>query len=140
MRACLCFLFVSAWCSQVDSPASSLHATFSYLSCQKLGQISFDCPFSFPYIGNYSFIGYVVFLQSLAEKGGSDLQKITAHPNFFLLATMNPGGDFGKKESSPALCNRFTERWVPPIIELDELNSIALERFVNAKFLFSINS
>ncbi|KAK4348719.1 hypothetical protein RND71_031474 [Anisodus tanguticus] len=70
---------------------------------------------------------------SLAEKGGSDLQKITAHPDFFLLATMNPGGDFGKKELSPALRNRFTEIWVPPITELDELKSIALERlFVNA--------
>lgn len=91
----------------------------------------------FLYIGNYSFILYVVFLQSLAEKGGCDLQKITAHPNFFLLATMNPGGDFGKKELSPALRNRFTEIWVPPITELDELNSIALERFVNAKvFIF----
>ncbi|KAL4573305.1 hypothetical protein LXL04_020105 [Taraxacum kok-saghyz] len=34
---------------------------------------------------------------SLAEKGGSDLEKITTHPNFFILATMNPGGDYGKK-------------------------------------------
>ncbi|XP_049392138.1 midasin isoform X1 [Solanum stenotomum] len=71
---------------------------------------------------------------SLAEKGGSDLQKITAHPNFFLLATMNPGGDFGKKELSPALRNRFTEIWVPPITELDELNSIALESISNTSF------
>jgi len=30
---------------------------------------------------------------SLAEKGGSVLEKIVAHPNFFILATMNPGGD-----------------------------------------------
>ncbi|XP_059279886.1 midasin isoform X2 [Lycium ferocissimum] len=71
---------------------------------------------------------------SLAEKGGSDLQKITAHPDFFLLATMNPGGDFGKKELSPALRNRFTEIWVPPISELDELKSIALESISNANF------
>lgn len=28
---------------------------------------------------------------------------------------MNPGGDFGKKELSPALRNRFTEIWVEPI-------------------------
>ncbi|KAF3652458.1 putative midasin-like isoform X7 [Capsicum annuum] len=69
---------------------------------------------------------------SLAEKGGSDLQKITAHPNFFLLATMNPGGDFGKKELSPALRNRFTEIWVPPITDLDELKSIALESISRA--------
>lgn len=26
---------------------------------------------------------------------------------------MNPGGDFGKKELSPALRNRFTEIWCP---------------------------
>ncbi|KAG6332473.1 hypothetical protein ID866_6614 [Astraeus odoratus] len=28
---------------------------------------------------------------------------------------MNPGGDYGKKELSPALRNRFTEIWVPPV-------------------------
>ncbi|XP_077240383.1 midasin-like protein isoform X2 [Tasmannia lanceolata] len=65
---------------------------------------------------------------TLAEKGGSVLEKITAHPNFFLLATMNPGGDYGKKELSPALRNRFTEIWVPPVSDLMELKSIALER------------
>ncbi|XP_059643593.1 midasin [Cornus florida] len=65
---------------------------------------------------------------SLAEKGGSDLEKVTAHPNFFLLATMNPGGDYGKKELSPALRNRFTEIWVPPVNDLNELRSIALQR------------
>ncbi|KAL6993116.1 hypothetical protein U1Q18_011234 [Sarracenia purpurea var. burkii] len=68
---------------------------------------------------------------SLAEKGGSDLEKITAHPNFFLLATMNPGGDYGKKELSPALRNRFTEIWVPPINDRKELRAIALKRLSN---------
>ncbi|XP_028119149.1 midasin-like [Camellia sinensis] len=68
---------------------------------------------------------------SLAEKGGSDLEKITAHPNFFLLATMNPGGDFGKKELSPALRNRFTEIWVPPVNNVNELRTIALRRISN---------
>lgn len=28
---------------------------------------------------------------------------------------MNPSGDYGKKELSPALRNRFTEIWVQPI-------------------------
>ncbi|KAJ1401026.1 Sigma-54 interaction domain, ATP-binding site 1 [Sesbania bispinosa] len=65
---------------------------------------------------------------SLAEKGGSDLEKVTAHSNFFVLATMNPGGDYGKKELSPALRNRFTEIWVPPVNDLDELQGIALKR------------
>ncbi|KAK6125035.1 hypothetical protein DH2020_041213 [Rehmannia glutinosa] len=68
---------------------------------------------------------------SLAEKGGSQLENIIAHPTFFLLATMNPGGDYGKKELSPALRNRFTEIWVPSVSDMDELKSIALERVLN---------
>ena len=77
-------------------------------------------------------------LQSLAEKGGQNLETVTAHDNFFLLATMNPGGDYGKKELSPALRNRFTEIWVPPVSDLDELRVIAkryagsLRRFVKS--------
>ncbi|TPP58779.1 Midasin [Fasciola gigantica] len=39
---------------------------------------------------------------------GNDL---VAHPKFRFVATMNPGGDYGKKELSPALRNRFTEIW-----------------------------
>lgn len=74
-------------------------------------------------------------MQSLAEKGGPELEKITADEKFLLLATMNPGGDFGKKELSPALRNRFTEIWVPPVSDIDELRSIALQRYVNLSFL-----
>lgn len=64
----------------------------------------------------------------MAEKGGSDLENVEAHPDFYLLATMNPGGDYGKKELSPALRNRFTEIWVPSVTDIDELKNIALER------------
>ncbi|XP_073531808.1 midasin [Phyllobates terribilis] len=53
----------------------------------------------------------------LAEKGSkqddSEVELLTAGTNFRILATMNPGGDFGKKELSPALRNRFTEIWCP---------------------------
>ncbi|KAK8465039.1 hypothetical protein PHAVU_010G134100 [Phaseolus vulgaris] len=70
---------------------------------------------------------------SLAEKGGSDLEKVTAHSNFFVLATMNPGGDYGKKELSPALRNRFTEIWVPAVNDLDDLQGIALKRISKFK-------
>ncbi|KAI5016290.1 hypothetical protein ZWY2020_006141 [Hordeum vulgare] len=70
---------------------------------------------------------------ALAEKGGSVLEKIVAHPNFFILATMNPGGDYGKKELSPALRNRFTELWVPAVTDVDELKSITVERFSKAE-------
>lgn len=57
------------------------------------------------------------------------MEKITAHENFLVLATMNPGGDYGKKELSPALRNRFTEIWVPSVSDLDELKDIALMRY-----------
>lgn len=76
----------------------------------------------------------------LAEKGSGDnddVELIRAAESFRLVATMNPGGDFGKKEVgwnkhenkyenfqflklffffaqlSPALRNRFTEIWCP---------------------------
>ncbi|XP_028997386.1 midasin [Betta splendens] len=52
----------------------------------------------------------------LAEKGSGendDVELIKATAGFRLVATMNPGGDFGKKELSPALRNRFTEIWCP---------------------------
>ncbi|XP_052724837.1 midasin isoform X1 [Vigna angularis] len=75
---------------------------------------------------------------SLAEKGGTDLEKVTAHSNFFVLATMNPGGDYGKKELSPALRNRFTEIWVPPVNDLDELQGIALKRISKFKVTGSL--
>lgn len=68
----------------------------------------------------------------LAEKGGSNVEEIVAHPKFLLVATMNPGGDFGKKELSPALRNRFTEIWVPPITDKEDLTSIIISRFSRA--------
>jgi midasin len=46
---------------------------------------------------------------TLAEKGGAGAEVVVGAPGFLLLATMNPGGDFGKKELSPALSNRFTQ-------------------------------
>jgi len=46
------------------------------------------------------------------EKGGEWSEELVATPGFQLIATMNPGGDYGKKELSPALRNRFTEIWV----------------------------
>ncbi|XP_047429048.1 midasin isoform X2 [Mugil cephalus] len=52
----------------------------------------------------------------LAEKGSGDnddVELIRAATGFRLVATMNPGGDYGKKELSPALRNRFTEIWCP---------------------------
>ncbi len=55
---------------------------------------------------------------TLAERGGEGAEVVVAAPGFRLLATMNPGGDFGKKELSPALANRFTTGWVPAMEDL----------------------
>ncbi|XP_051781409.1 midasin isoform X2 [Erpetoichthys calabaricus] len=63
----------------------------------------------------------------LAEKGSGDtddVEFITASKKFRILATMNPGGDFGKKELSPALRNRFTEIWCPQSNSRADLLSI----------------
>ncbi|XP_078617566.1 midasin-like [Branchiostoma floridae x Branchiostoma japonicum] len=66
----------------------------------------------------------------LAEKGGSgegdtgDVENIVARENFRIVATMNPGGDFGKKELSPALRNRFTEIWCPSTYDPTDLVQI----------------
>lgn len=62
----------------------------------------------------------------LAEKGGEKVEdfEIVASKEFKFVATMNPGGDFGKKELSPALRNRFTEIWVPSIMQRSDLEQI----------------
>ncbi len=71
----------------------------------------------------------------LAEKGSVD-SVVQAASGFQFLATMNPGGDFGKRELSPALRNRFTEIWVPPISDDNDLLEIATARLAprNANF------
>lgn len=67
----------------------------------------------------------------LAEKGidvGKDLDDvkniIQANESFFFISTMNPGGDYGKKELSPALRNRFTEIWCDGCTERKDLQAI----------------
>lgn len=65
---------------------------------------------------------------TVPEKGGDCIEVITAHDKFRILATMNPGGDFGKKELSAALRNRFTEIWVSPLNGLEDLRQIMKDR------------
>ncbi|XP_036895348.1 midasin isoform X2 [Sturnira hondurensis] len=65
----------------------------------------------------------------LAEKGSledkdNEVELLTAGKKFRILATMNPGGDFGKKELSPALRNRFTEIWCPQSTNCEDLKQI----------------
>ena len=64
----------------------------------------------------------------LAEKGGHTLEHVLPAPGFRLAATMNPGGDFGKRELSPALANRFVALWVPPLSSAAELAAIVDSR------------
>ncbi|KAJ4418163.1 AAA ATPase midasin [Gnomoniopsis sp. IMI 355080] len=63
----------------------------------------------------------------LAEKGTDD-SFIRAADGFQFFATMNPGGDFGKKELSPALRNRFTEIWVPPLSSRQDILDIVVDK------------
>ncbi|KAK3821372.1 MAG: P-loop containing nucleoside triphosphate hydrolase protein [Benniella sp.] len=64
----------------------------------------------------------------LAEKGGKTVEVMNGVPDFQFLATMNPGGDYGKKELSPALRNRFTEIWVPAVTDREDLVKIIEEQ------------
>ncbi|KAF5706676.1 midasin (AAA ATPase) [Fusarium globosum] len=59
----------------------------------------------------------------LAEKG-IDNSFVVGADGFQFFATMNPGGDFGKKELSPALRNRFTEIWVPALSRTEDIYEI----------------
>lgn len=57
---------------------------------------------------------------------------MTADPGFRIVATMNPGGDFGKRELSPALSNRFTQAWIPAVQDKAELLAILESRLAGA--------
>ncbi|NXT02789.1 MDN1 protein, partial [Jacana jacana] len=81
----------------------------------------------------------------LAEKGGQDddeneVELLVAGKKFRILATMNPGGDFGKKELSPALRNRFTEIWCPQSNGRDDLIQIVKHNLHPGLSLAGINS
>lgn len=75
----------------------------------------------------------------LAERGtesGTDIIVITAQDNFHFIGTMNPGGDFGKKELSPALRNRFTEIWCDNITTREDLLEV-IEKSVHVGVSFN---
>jgi midasin len=74
----------------------------------------------------------------ISEKGDGTIQDITAHEKFKIIATMNPSGDYGKKELTPALRNRFTEIWVEPITGLAVLEQ-DLERIESISSIENID-
>lgn len=67
----------------------------------------------------------------MAEKGtessdGEENTVIVADEKFMFVGTMNPGGDYGKKELSPALRNRFTEVWCEGCTTRNDLRDIIM--------------
>lgn len=72
----------------------------------------------------------------LAEKGSTE-NFVTATDGFEFFATMNPGGDYGKKELSPALRNRFTEIWVPSMENFNDVHMIVSYRLIKPLQPFS---
>ena len=60
--------------------------------------------------------------------------EFTANEKFFIVGTMNPSGDHGKKELSPALRNRFSEIWMQSILDtenfLNEENSFEVKQYI----------
>ncbi|RLU23785.1 hypothetical protein DMN91_003993 [Ooceraea biroi] len=66
----------------------------------------------------------------LAERGiessHSENIVIKADEKFMFIGTMNPGGDYGKKELSPALRNRFTEVWCEGCTTRSDLHDIII--------------
>ncbi|EPX73650.1 midasin [Schizosaccharomyces octosporus yFS286] len=63
----------------------------------------------------------------------NDAAVLTANEGFAFFATMNPGGDYGKKELSPALRNRFTEIWVPPMTSINDILQIVEGKLIPMK-------
>ena len=57
------------------------------------------------------------------QEGEDEFVELTANQNFFMIATMNPSGDHGKRELSPALRNRFTEIWVTSPLDAENFSS-----------------
>ncbi|KAL8966081.1 MAG: hypothetical protein Q9183_003529, partial [Haloplaca sp. 2 TL-2023] len=73
----------------------------------------------------------------LAEKGVNDAL-VVASDGFQFLATMNPGGEYGKKELSLALRNRFTEIWVPHASDQSELQEIIQQKLSEPLTRFAV--
>uniref|UniRef100_A0A915IPF4 Midasin n=1 Tax=Romanomermis culicivorax TaxID=13658 RepID=A0A915IPF4_ROMCU len=65
----------------------------------------------------------------VSEMGDSTNQSIVAAHGFNVFATMNPGGDYGKKELSRALRNRFTEIWCESEYEKEDIVAIVEKSF-----------
>ncbi|VBB33041.1 unnamed protein product, partial [Acanthocheilonema viteae] len=74
----------------------------------------------------------------LLNDGGLSGGEVRAKNGFNVVATMNPGGDYGKKELSKALRNRFTEIWCPSDVSGDDLIAI-VDRLLSTTALLNEN-
>ncbi|QSL65832.1 hypothetical protein MERGE_000110 [Pneumocystis wakefieldiae] len=73
---------------------------------------------------------------TLTEKS-VDENVIKAKDGFKFMATMNPGGDYGKRELSPALRNRFTEIWVPSRYDEEDVLKIVSSKLKDSFYIYS---
>lgn len=73
----------------------------------------------------------------LAEKASEEAVRVQALDSFGVVSTMNPSGDYGKKELSPALRNRMTEIWVETYFDQTELKNYAAEHPLNGSLIDS---
>ncbi|KAF1758175.1 hypothetical protein GCK72_014633 [Caenorhabditis remanei] len=64
----------------------------------------------------------------LLSDAGTETEVVESKSGFQMIATMNPGGDYGKKELSKALRNRFTEVWTSSDYTTSELITIFDQR------------
>ncbi|CAI2351338.1 unnamed protein product [Caenorhabditis sp. 36 PRJEB53466] len=64
----------------------------------------------------------------LLSDSGTETEVIESRQGFQMIATMNPGGDYGKKELSKALRNRFTEVWTSSDYTVSDLITIFDQR------------
>lgn len=67
----------------------------------------------------------------LTESGSGQAETVSAASEFLFFSTMNPSGDYGKKELSPALRNRLTEIWVRGIETIEDWLSVIEERMAS---------
>jgi midasin len=72
----------------------------------------------------------------ISEKSSKEAVKVVGHEKFKMVATMNPSGDFGKKELSPALRNRMTEIWVESYFQQEDLVNLYRGSATNASTPF----
>uniref|UniRef100_A0A8R1HVT4 Midasin n=2 Tax=Caenorhabditis japonica TaxID=281687 RepID=A0A8R1HVT4_CAEJA len=69
----------------------------------------------------------------LLSDAGTETELVESKQGFQLIATMNPGGDYGKKELSKALRNRFTEVWTSSDYTTSELITIFDQRLARVE-------